>query len=104
MSRQKMVRSDHLMSLLFGPKAGSILELQIMVGQADCQAVRPPTGGAPLNTTTRNFLLLPARHEWGEGRGEGHSIKAPSLPSPPSCGAGVHQLPPGSGGIQMHPV
>ncbi|SRR6266566_153514 len=32
-----------------------------------------------LDTTTRNFLPLPARHEWGEG----HSIK---MASSPPCG------------------
>src|SRR5437667_12833768 len=33
---------------------------------------------AHLETTTRNFLPLPARHEWGEG----HSIKVASSPHP----------------------
>src|SRR5437867_12385019 len=30
---------------------------------------------AHLDATTSNFLPLPARNEWGEGWGEGHSIK-----------------------------
>src|SRR5207245_6038202 len=38
--------------------------------------------GAHPDTTTRNFLPLPARHEWGEGWGEGHSIKVASSPQP----------------------
>src|SRR5213592_1651801 len=35
-----------------------------------------------LDTTTRNFLPLPARNEWGEGWGEGHSITVASSPPP----------------------
>src|SRR5438067_10022323 len=37
---------------------------------------------AHLDTTTRNFLPLPARNEWGEGWGEGHSIIVTSSPPP----------------------
>src|SRR5436309_1069523 len=37
---------------------------------------------AHLDTTTRNFLPLPARNEWGEGWGEGHSIIVASSPRP----------------------
>ena len=37
---------------------------------------------AHLDTTTRNFLPLPARNEWGEGWGEGHSIIVASSPPP----------------------
>jgi prepilin-type N-terminal cleavage/methylation domain-containing protein len=47
--------------------------------------VRRWFAGAHLDTTTRNFLPLPARNEWGEGRGERHSIKSASSlrPFPP---------------------
>src|SRR5206468_473618 len=47
--------------------------------------------GAPLDTTTRNFLPLPARHEWGEGL----SIKVASSPppSPPVGGEGRTSAP-----------
>src|SRR5439155_8048728 len=38
--------------------------------------------GPHLDTTTRNFLPLPARNEWEEGRGQGHSIKSTSSPRP----------------------
>src|SRR6266496_5334784 len=37
---------------------------------------------AHLDATTKNLLPLPARHERGEGPGEGHSIKLASAPQP----------------------
>src|SRR5437773_152505 len=38
-------------------------------GQAVVVSKRALRVGAQLDTTTRNFLPRPARHEWGEGRG-----------------------------------
>src|SRR6266511_1308193 len=46
-----------------------------------CQS-RATEDRAHLDTTTRNFVPLPVRNEWGEGWGEGHSIKLASSPQP----------------------
>src|SRR5204862_7940321 len=51
-------------------------------GAFDERATKAERKRAHLDTTTRNFLPLPARNEWGEGWGEGHSIIVASSPPP----------------------
>ena len=48
---------------------------------------RAPPAPAHLDTATRDFPPLPARNEWGEGRGEGHSTLLPEAVRvlPASC-------------------
>src|SRR5206468_10681000 len=75
------VTSDKFREILRGIAATNDLQ-HVTVGEM-VERFRPgPVPRAHLDTTTRELLPLPARNEWGEGRGEGHSIKLTSSPQP----------------------
>src|SRR5205814_367097 len=58
-------------------------------GSEWAEMIRDVSGWIPaaqrthLDATSRNFLPVPARNEWGAGWGEGHSTSSSPRPSPP---------------------